>query len=237
MKLLDRLFKSTLGKKMVMAVTGVALFGFVIGHLLGNLQVFLGDNGEAINKYGYFLHSTPELLWGARIGLLVMVFLHIWAAVKLTAENRAARPIAYAGNPTPVVATYASRTMFMSGLIIAAFVIYHLLHFTVWVSSINFTGQDFHEMKTTLNDGTRTHDVYRMMIVGFSNIGVSIFYMIAMGLLCLHLSHGVAAMFSSLGLKTKEWASTIDRFARTFAILIFVGYVSIPLAVLIGVVK
>ncbi|MEW6306633.1 MAG: succinate dehydrogenase cytochrome b subunit [Verrucomicrobiota bacterium] len=237
MKILDRLFKSSLGKKLIMAVTGVALFGFVVGHLLGNLQVFLGDEGEAINRYGHFLKSTPELLWGARIGLLVMVALHIWSAIKLSAENKAARPVEYAGSPTPVVATYASRTMLMSGLIIAAFVIYHLLHYTVLVKGVNLTGKDFHEFFTTLRDGTRCHDVYRMMVTGFKQPAVSVFYIIAMGLLCLHLSHGLAAMFSSLGWKSKAWEAVINKFARIASGAIFIGYISIPIAILLGIVK
>lgn len=237
MKLLNRIFKSTLGKKIIMAVTGVALFGFVVGHLLGNLQIFIPDDGEALNRYAHFLQSTPEILWSARIGLLIMVGLHIWSAVSLTAENRAARAIGYEGAPKPVVATYASRTMFMSGLIIAAFVIYHLLHFTVLMQAINFTGQDFHSFNTVLKDGTRVHNVQRMMVTGFSNVGVSLFYMAAMGLLCLHLSHGLSAMFSSVGLKSKAYAPVIDKFARIASIAIFIGYVSIPLAVLIGIVK
>ena len=127
MNLIKRTFGSSLGKKYIMAITGGVLFLFVIGHLLGNLQIFLGL--ESINRYGHFLQSNKEILWLVRLGLLAMVVLHIWSAVKLAAENKAARPIGYAGDPTPVVASYASRTMMMSGLIIAAFVIYHLLHF------------------------------------------------------------------------------------------------------------
>jgi succinate dehydrogenase / fumarate reductase cytochrome b subunit len=227
MNLLKRLFESSLGKKYIMAISGFALFGFVIGHLLGNLQVFLGP--EAINRYGSFLQGLGELLWVARIGLLTMVLLHIWSAIKLTAENRAARPVAYA-NWNPTVASYASRTMFMSGLIIAAFIIYHLLHFTVQTQAINLTGKDFH----TLIDDKGRHDVYRMMILGFSSVPVSIFYIIAMALLSLHLSHGVSAMFSSLGWKSKGYAPILNGFAKGIAVFIFVGYVSIPIAILLG---
>jgi len=115
-------FRSSIGKKFIMAVTGMALFLFVVLHLLGNLQVFLGP--ETLNRYGAFLQGNLELLWPARIGLLVLVVLHIWAAVTLTAENRAARPQPYAQQEL-VAASYASRTMLMSGLIIAAFIVYH----------------------------------------------------------------------------------------------------------------
>src|SRR5262245_15018702 len=123
MNLWTNIFRSSLGKKYIMAVTGLMMFLFVIGHLAGNLQIFLGR--EAINRYGRFLQSNPELIWPARLVLLLMLCLHIWAAVCLTVENRAARPAGY-GEFRPVGSTYASRTMFMSGLIIFVFVIYHL---------------------------------------------------------------------------------------------------------------
>jgi succinate dehydrogenase / fumarate reductase cytochrome b subunit len=130
MNLFARLWHSSLGKKYMMAVTGCFLFLFVIGHLIGNLQFFLG--AEALNAYGEFLHSKPGLIWAARLGLLAIVGLHIISAIRLFAENKAARPVAYEGKgTTAVAASYASRTMMMSGLIVAAFIIYHLLHFTV----------------------------------------------------------------------------------------------------------
>jgi len=225
------LFKSSLGRKYIMAISGGALFLFVVGHLLGNLQIFLGP--RAINRYGDFLQSNKEILWPARLGLLLMVALHIWAAVKLSAENQAARPIGYADNPVPVAASYASRTMLMSGLIIAAFVLYHLLHYTVQVRSLNFTGKDF----LALHDPEGRHDVFRMMVAGFSQPLVSGFYILAMGLLCLHLSHGVSATFQSVGLKNQVYGPLIDRFARAAAWLIFLGYISIPIAILLGYVK
>src|SRR5436305_10354373 len=124
MNVIANIFNSSLGKKYIMAVTGFVLVLFVIGHLAGNLQVFLGP--EAINRYGHFLQSNPELIWPARMFLLAMVGVHIWAASKLSLENKAARPIVYASY-TPVASTYASRTMLMSGLIILVFVIYHIL--------------------------------------------------------------------------------------------------------------
>jgi succinate dehydrogenase / fumarate reductase cytochrome b subunit len=231
MNLLTRVFRSSLGKKYLMAISGLALFAFVVGHLLGNLQIFLGP--EKINAYGYFLHSSPGLLWSARLGLLLLAGIHIWSAIKLTAENKAARPVAYANPRPPVVATYASRTMMMSGLIVFFFVLYHLLHFTVQAPAINFTGQDFHQMV----DAQQRHDVYRMMITGFSNKLVSIFYVISIALLSLHLSHGLSAMFQSLGFKNRSYGPLIDGFARGVAFLIFLGYASIPLAVITRFVK
>jgi succinate dehydrogenase / fumarate reductase, cytochrome b subunit len=223
-------FRSSLGKKYVMAVTGFALLVFVLGHMVGNLQVFLGP--DQINAYGNFLQTTPELLWSARVGLLVMVGLHLYAAITLWAENRAARPVPY-GEYHPVAASLASRTMIMSGLIIAAFVVYHLLHYTAQVKAINLTGRDF----VPLHDAKGRHDIYRMMILGFSNPFVSVFYLLGVGLLCFHLSHGTASMFQSVGWKTEPLGRWIDRLAPALAIILFVGYASIPLAVLTGLLK
>ena len=154
---------------------------------------------------------------------------HIWAAIRLTAENRAARPVAYAHYEV-VAATYASRTMFMSGLIILAFIIYHLLHFTVQVAPVNLTGQSFLDF----HDPQQRHDVFRMMVVGFSNIWVSGFYLLGMALLCLHLSHGVGSMFQSLGWKNKSYGLFLDKAARVIAVAIFLGYASIPVAIFFG---
>src|SRR5580765_3170395 len=140
MKIITSLFRSSLGKKYLMAVTGFALFLFVVGHLVGNLQIFLGP--AAINSYGHFLQSNPELIWPARLFLLLMLVLHIWSEVNLALENKAARPIGY-GEYNPVASSYASRTMLMSGVIVFVFVVYHLLHFTVQAQYVNFTGQSF----------------------------------------------------------------------------------------------
>jgi succinate dehydrogenase / fumarate reductase cytochrome b subunit len=210
-----------------MAISGCALFAFVIGHLLGNLQIFLGP--EALNRYGHFLQTTPELIWPARIGLLALAALHIAAAITLTKQNRAARPVGY-GDQKVVAASYASRTMFMSGLIVLVFIIYHLLHFTVQTPDINFTGQDFR----TLHDEQGRHDIYRMMILGYKRPLVSLFYVVGVGLLCLHLSHGVSSMFQSMGWKNKSYGGFLDKLAIVVSLILFVGYISIPAAVLIG---
>ncbi len=226
MNLLKRTFGSSLGKKYLMAVTGCILFIFVILHLLGNLQVFVGQ--ETLNAYGNLLQTTPELLWTARIVLLAMVLLHIWSAVQLSAENKAARQVPYAHYEV-VAASYASRTMLMSGLIIAAFIVYHLLHYTVQVQAVNFTGQDF----AGLHDPQGRHDVYHMMILGFSNVWVSLFYIIGVGLLCLHLSHGISSMFQSIGWKSAAYRQFIGLGAIWISILLFLGYISIPVSVLL----
>jgi succinate dehydrogenase / fumarate reductase cytochrome b subunit len=227
MNLIPNIFGTSLGKKYVMAITGLVMFLFVIGHLAGNLQIFLGP--ESINRYGHFLQTNPELIWPARIILLLMLVLHIWAAIKVSAENKAARPVGYVAYQ-PVGSSYASRTMLMSGLIIFVFIIYHLLHFTVQTQYINFTGKSF----ATFVDPERRHDIFQMMVVGFSNIWVSAFYILGMALLCLHLSHGVSSMFQSIGWKNKAYGPLLDQLARVVAILIFIGYSSIPISILLG---
>jgi succinate dehydrogenase / fumarate reductase, cytochrome b subunit len=230
MNIIQRFFRSTLGKKYIMAVTGVMLFLFVITHLIGNLQIFLGP--DTINEYGRFLHTKPAMVWAARLGLLGLVALHIWSAVTLAARNRAARASSY-GSYQVVASSYASRTMLMSGLIVLAFIVYHLLHFTVQAQAINLTGQDF----STFQDSLGRHDIHRMMVVGFSNVWVSGFYVLGVGLLCLHLSHGVSSMFQSLGLRNRAYSKMIDGMALGMAIFLFLGYISIPVAVLTGLVK
>jgi len=220
------IFHSSLGKKFVMAVSGAGLFCFVLGHMIGNLQVFLPP--EALNDYAHFLQSTPELLWTARLGLLALVGLHVMSAVWLWHENRAARPVTYALDPAARSSSYASRTMLMSGLIIALFVIYHLLHFTVRIEGINGTPVVFGDLRVP---ETGHPDVYAMVVAGFRVWYVSLFYLVAVGLLCLHLSHGVSALFQSLGLMNRAYRALIDQAAKAVAVLLFVGYASIPTAV------
>jgi succinate dehydrogenase / fumarate reductase, cytochrome b subunit len=216
-----------------MAGTGVVLFGFVCGHLIGNLQFFIPDHGEAINRYGHFLQSLKELLWPIRLTLLTLVGLHIWSATRLTLENRAARPVDYTTwNPT--AASYASRTMFLGGLIIAAFVVFHILHYTVLA---NVGGADLGNLKnfeTHLADGTQVHDIFKMLVYGFNVKAVAIFYIIAVGLLAFHLSHGVEALFQSLGLRSRGYIASVKCFAAAISVFLFVGYASLPVSVLLG---
>ena len=220
---------STIGKKVVMALTGVVLVGFVFAHMTGNLQLYLGP--ETMNAYGRLLHELGHgaALWIFRSVLLVCVGLHVWAATSLTLQSRAARPVGYR-KESWTESTYASRTMMMSGLIVAAFIIYHLLHFTVQTQTVNLTGKSFLD----LTDAKGRHDVFAMMVMGFRQPVVACFYLFAMALLCLHLSHGISALIQSLGLKPQAWGPCIDRCAVWIAWAIFVGYSSIPIAILLG---
>ncbi|MDX2151814.1 MAG: succinate dehydrogenase cytochrome b subunit [Bryobacteraceae bacterium] len=223
-------YQATVGKKVVVAVTGVALFGFVIGHMAGNLQVFAGP--EAMNAYGAFLHSKPGLLWGARIGLILAVVLHIVASVQLALRAKAARPVAYR-KWKRVQSSYASRTMIWSGPIIAAFVVYHLLHFTVG-AAMPWQGAEF---QTQEIHGHSIPKPYENVVAGFSNPVVSIAYIVSMALLCLHLRHGFYSMFQTVGLNHPRFTPRLDKISVAFAAAIFLGYVSIPIAVLAGVVR
>lgn len=211
-------WQSTVGKKALMAVTGVALFAFTIGHLLGNLQVFLGP--ERINAYGHALHELGPLLWVARIGLLVTVGLHILATVQLARRKKAARPQNY-HYWKPTVSSYASRTMYWSGPIIAAFVVYHLMHLTWGNAHRSFI------------EG----DVYHNLVTGFQFVPTSLFYLVAMGMLCMHLYHGLWSMFQTLGASHPRYTPLLRFGAKSLAFLIFAGYASMPLAVLAGVLK
>ena len=230
MNLLSRIWNSSLGKKYIMALTGAALFVFVIGHLIGNLQVF--GPPEMINSYAHFLKSKPGLLWGARIGLLVVVALHIASAVTLAALNRAARPEPYAGRSS-YGSTAASRYMLVSGLVIAAFIVYHLAHFTALLPGINGAG-DFSKLKTVLH-GEEVPDVYAMMVLGFQVWWVVLFYLVAQAMLFAHLGHGLASLFQSLGFRNHVWWPRIQMLAKVGSIAIFAGYAAIAIGLFMRV--
>jgi len=215
-----RFWQTTVGKKAIMAVTGIILFGFVIGHLLGNLQIYQGP--EKLNHYAVTLRSLGPLLWTTRFVLLVSVGLHIWSSAALWLLQREARPVKYVKKAN-INSTYASRTMYWSGPIILAFVIYHLLNFTF--GSMH-PGGPFVE-----------GSVYNNVVTSFQVWPVSIFYIIAMILLCMHLYHGLWSMFQSLGFSHPVYTPWIQGIAKVVAVVIAVGYISIPVAVLAGVIK
>ena len=218
--------RSSVGRKIIVAVTGVILILFVIGHLLGNLQIFLGP--EWINGYGEHLRDLGPLLWVIRASLLFVVLAHVYYTIRLAIENRRARPERYRRKDT-VKATLASRSMVLSGLVLVAFIVYHLLHFSVRTTDPRFA--------VLPKDPLGHYDVYSMMILGFQSPLVSGFYILAMFLLALHLSHGSSSFFQSLGLNNQKLAPRLAFGGRVFAWLLFVGYSSIPAAVLLGWVK
>ena len=218
-------YRSAVGKKAVMAVSGVILFGFVLGHMIGNLKLYEGP--QLLNSYAGFLRSvgtpalpTEGLLTIARLVLLVAVVLHMWAAWQLTQLNRQARPAEYARRDV-VHTTYASRTMRWGGIIILLFVIYHLLDLT-WGA----TNPDYIEK-----------DVYHNVVASFSRWWISLFYIVAQVALGLHLYHGLWSMFQSLGWNHPRFNRWRSAFAHVFAWIITLGNISFPLAVLTHVVR
>jgi succinate dehydrogenase / fumarate reductase cytochrome b subunit len=226
MNLLGSLFNSSIGKKFLMAVTGLVLVGFVTGHLVGNLQIF--SPPEKINHYGHLLESLGAGLWLIRGFLLACVLIHVWVAIKLTLENQAARPQGYASDFTNR-ATLASRVMARTGLVVLAFLAYHLLHFTVRLQH-----PEWSEHTYRLADGTMVRDVYTMVLQGFSSVPVSMFYIVAVGLLSYHLSHGLVSLVQTLGLKNEQWTGCLERLARVYCWAYFLLNAAIPLSVLRG---
>ncbi|MEM9409398.1 MAG: succinate dehydrogenase cytochrome b subunit [Acidobacteriota bacterium] len=225
MKYLLSLYRSALVKKAIMAVTGLVLFGFVLTHMAGNLKVFQGP--EKINDYAHFLREFGQpvlpyggLIWIFRVGLLVAVALHVLAATELTLMNRRARPVGYKGRKS-VQMDYASRTMRYSGYLIFGYIVYHLLHLTVGSVHENFI----------------PHDVYHNLVVGFSNPLIAVGYIVINVLLGFHLYHGLWSLFQTLGLSHPRWDAARRGFAVAFALVVTLGFVSVPLAVLTGVVS
>ncbi len=212
--------ESTIARKAVMAVTGVVLVLFILGHLLGNLTLYIGP--EAINAYGAFLRSFIHgwALWAARAALLTCAVLHVWSATSLTLDSWAARPQGYR-RWQPKDSTYASRTMRWGGVIVFAFVVVHLLHFTFGTEHPDF----------------RPGDVYHNVVAGFQVWPVSAFYIVAMVLLALHLDHGVWSLCQTLGLQHPVYKRWARRGARLFALVVLVGNCSFPVAVLAGWVR
>jgi len=219
------LWGTMVGKKVVMAVTGLVLVGFVIAHMLGNLKIFLG--AEAIDTYAVFLRTMGEpmvpsslLLWVVRIVLLACVALHITAAVQLTRMNWAARPHRY-DTKQSIATTYAARTMRWSGVILALFIVYHLLHLMAGV--VSFQPGEFVHLS-----------VYRNVVAGFSVWYVALFYIVAMACLCLHLDHGIWSMLQTLGWNNARTTRGLQSLSRGIALVVFVGFISVPVAVMAG---
>ncbi|MDP9192835.1 MAG: succinate dehydrogenase cytochrome b subunit [Acidobacteriota bacterium] len=218
-------YRSAIGKKAVMAITGVILFGWIFAHMAGNLKLFFG--AEALNHYAEWLRDLggpifphESVLWITRILLLVVVVLHIHSAYMLTMMNRRARPTDYADRDF-VKGTYAARTMRWGGVIILLFVIYHLLHLT--------TGDAHHAFIPG--------EVYHNVVTGFQVWWVAAIYIIANLALGLHLYHGVWSMFSSVGMTNPRFEHWRRTFATVFAIVITAANISFPLSVLTGFVR
>ena len=220
MSRVSHFYRSTVGKKAVMAVTGFIGFGFVAAHLIGNLQFYLGP--EALNGYASTLREHAAVLLAARATLLGAVVVHLIAAFQLWRINAAARPARYLVY-TPQASTYASRTMLISGPVLFFFLLYHLLHLT-----FGKIHPSFHHLKNGVPD------TYHNIVVGFSNPFASFAYILAMVFLGLHLRHGIWSLFQSLGWNHPRLMPLVRRFAVIAAAGIVLGNISIPIAVLLG---
>jgi len=211
----SRFYEASIGKKAVMAVTGVVLFGYVVGHLLGNLQIFLGP--DQINRYARFLHASAALLWAVRALLIACVVVHVTTSVQLWLLKRRARPVAYR-KKTDLGGDYASRTMMWSGPIIAAFVVFHILHLTA--GQVPGLALD-------------PENVYDNVVRGFQRPVVSAAYVLAIALLMTHLYHGVWSMFQSIGANHPRFTPGLRSMAKIIAAVLAAGYISIPIWVMI----
>jgi succinate dehydrogenase / fumarate reductase cytochrome b subunit len=220
---------STVGAKVLMAVTGLVLMGFVFVHMVGNLQIFAGTP-DAINAYARLLHSSKGVIWGFRLVMLVSVALHVYAGILLWLHNRASRPVPYAFVKTQRT-SFSAKTMIFGGIAVAAFLGYHLWHFTIRQGNPGFGRM------TKLADGTPVFDVYTMVVEGFRDVPSSVFYIVAVLCLAFHLRHAASSWFQTLGLRTVKYQRGMDLVGPAFAVLIALGMCAVPLAILAGFVK
>jgi succinate dehydrogenase / fumarate reductase cytochrome b subunit len=217
-----QIVQSHIGKKALVAITGLFMVFFLIMHLLGNLEIYAGP--EATNQYAVLLRTFPKVLWGFRIALIASVICHVWLTIVLTKASRAARPHGYAVKKTRK-ATLSSRTMFISGLTVLAFIAYHLAHYTFLISNPEYA---------YLVDHAGRHHVYNMVVMGFSEPIISIFYIVAVGLLGFHISHGISSAARTLGLSDPISYKKVQQGALAFAVLISLLFASIPISVMLG---
>ena len=215
---------SSIGKKTIVALTGIALAVFVTGHLLGNFTIFLGP--DWINAYAKHLADLGPMLWVIRLALLGILVAHIFFIALLWKENQAARPKKYLASD-PIQTTVFARSMRLSGIIVLAFIVFHLAHFTVRIID-----PSYQHMETML-DGHEVHDVFKMVVVGFSNPWIVAVYLIGLFLLTLHLSHGLGSLFQTLGITNRRLRPLLEFVTKAFAWLLFLGYASIPISILV----
>jgi succinate dehydrogenase / fumarate reductase cytochrome b subunit len=242
MNLAGQLFRTTIGRKFLMAATGVVLIGFIVGHLVGNLQVF--EDPDRINGYAHFLQSLGPALWIARAVLLACVVIHVWAAVTLAVDDRRARGAVPYRVQTWLQAAFASRYMRSTGFVVLAFILYHLAQFTVGaVNPATFKANlppyvmtgDYHVLGfIVVREGTPVLDVHTMVIKSFQHPAIAWFYILAIGLLSLHLLHGADSLFQTFGWRSRRWAGALRAVVGLACLVYFLGNLAIPGAVLSG---
>jgi len=213
-------FSSSIGRKIMMAITGFMLLGFLLIHLFGNSLIYVGW----INAYGERLHSLPPLVWGFRLFMLAVLSLHIYFGVQLTLQNSAARPQAYSVKRN-LRATFSGRTMIWTGVLIAVFLIYHLLHFTVRMTNPAISSGI---------DALGRLDVFRMVVLSFQNPAIAGTYIAAMIILGLHLTHGIQSFIQTLGLNNDKTITAVEKAGSGAALLFFLGYAAIPVVIILG---
>ena len=222
-----RFLTNPVGKKLIMAVSGFSMIAFVLVHLLGNASIYYGPDG--INAYAKALHSFPPLIWAFRVTMLILFSLHVFYGIQLSVENSAAKPEAYAIKKS-LSSTFASRNMIWTGVVIAAFLFFHLLHFTFQViypeiSAINHT------------DAVGRPDVFTMAVSSFQKPAIASIYLIAIAAVGFHVSHGIQSLFQTCGLNSDSTLPVMQKGSLAVAALFFAAYISIPLAVLVGLLE
>ena len=216
-----RLFSDSIGRKAVMAVTGLLMILFVVMHLLGNLSIFAGPDG--INAYAEKLHALGPVVWITRVVMLVAVVLHVILSIQITAENWAAKPQKYAVSKS-LRATFASKNMIWTGVILGAFVAYHLLHFTFRVTPGLELGED----------AQNRFDVFTMVVTALRSAPMAAIYVVAMVGLFLHLTHGIQSTFQTLGLSNGKLLPAYGRFGKVLSAFFLIGYGAIPVLIVVG---
>ena len=219
--------KSSVGRKILMAITGLMMLCFVIIHVLGNSSIYFGS----LNAYAERLHALPPLVWAFRLVLLTVFFAHVFFGIQLTLENNSAKPSAYAVK-TSLRATFASKNMIWTGSLTAVFLIYHLLHFTLQVTNPAISAGVGGNV-----DALGRPDVFKMVVLSFKQVAIATVYIIAMVALALHLTHGVQSFFQTMGLNNERTIDIFEKVGTISAVILFIGYISIPIAVLVGILK
>ncbi len=222
-----QLLRSTVGRKIIMAASGLMLVLFIVAHLLGNTSVFAGPDG--INAYAAKLRDLWPLVWSYRLVMIFLFSLHVFFGVQLTLENYRAKPEAYAVRKS-ISATFAGKSMIWTGLVIGAFLVYHLLHFTFQVTNPGISA-------SRNMDASGRPDVFHMVVFSFGKSLISFAYIGALIALGLHLTHGIQSSFQTLGLNSERTFPVITKSGTIAALVIFLGYVAIPLIILVGILK
>jgi succinate dehydrogenase / fumarate reductase cytochrome b subunit len=223
------MLRSSIGKKIIVAITGALLFGYLIAHMAGNLLAYLG--ADYINAYAEKLKQSGPLLWAARGGLLLVFVIHVYYTILVTRENQAARPQGYIVTK-PRRSTFASRTMIVSGLVVFAFLIYHIAHFT-----LHWTDPKYAHLEDHRGLSGPRHDVYHMVTDAFARPGVVMIYAVALLLVFSNLSHGISSLLQTLGLSNHRWWPIWKKLGVGVAGLLILGFLAVPVGVLGGLIK